>query len=147
MVSTGGGTWETWQPYCFEAERARYFVLSGLWDEWKSPDGEIIDNCTILTTSPNSLVSDLHDRMPVIVQPDKYDLWLDPDVTNFELIRGIMKPYDAELMRRYPVSRRLNNSQNDDAESVTPITLEVPTQSRGFEPASHFPCNGLIYSL
>lgn len=61
-------------------------------------------------------VTEVHDRMPVIVPPDKYDLWLDPDVNNFEAIRGSLKPYDASLMRRYPVSRKLNNSKNDDAE-------------------------------
>jgi putative SOS response-associated peptidase YedK len=75
------------QPYCFEVGEGEVFALAGLWDEWKSPEGEIIDSCTILTTSPNSLVSDLHDRMPVIVPPDKYDLCLDPDVTDFETIR------------------------------------------------------------
>jgi putative SOS response-associated peptidase YedK len=61
----------------------------------------------------------LHNRMPVIVAPDKYDLWLDPDVTDFEPIRDILKPYDAKLMRRYPVSRKLNNSNNDDADAIT----------------------------
>src|SRR5205807_3787658 len=70
------------------------------------------DRCTILTTGPNSLVADLHDRMPVIVTPDKYDVWLDPDVKDFETIRDILKPYDANLMRRYPdrKSTRLNSS-------------------------------------
>lgn len=100
------------QPYCFEVGEGDIFALAGLWDAWQSPEGEVIDSCTILTTSPNSLVSDLHDRMPVIVPPAKYDLWLDPDVTDFEAIRDILKPYDAGSMRRYPVSRKLNNSQN-----------------------------------
>jgi putative SOS response-associated peptidase YedK len=102
------------------------FALAGLWDEWTSPDGEIIESCTILTTSPNSLVEDLHNRMPVIVPPDKYDLWLDPDVTEFEAIRDILTPYDAAQMRRYPVSTKLNNSQNEGAESATPVTLDTP---------------------
>lgn len=116
------------QPYCFEVGKGEVFALAGLWDEWQSPEGEIIESCTILTTTPNSLVSDLHDRMPVIVPVDKYDLWLDPDVTDFEAIRDILKPYDPDQMRRYPVSRRLNNSHNDDAESAAPITLDIPSQ-------------------
>jgi putative SOS response-associated peptidase YedK len=70
--------------------------------------------------------------MPVIVSPEKYDLWLDPDVTDFEAIRDILKPYDPSLMRRYPVSRKLNNSRIDDAESASPITLDAPTQERLF---------------
>jgi putative SOS response-associated peptidase YedK len=82
------------QPYCFEVGEGEVFALAGLW----------------VTTTPNSLVADLHDRMPVIVPREKYDLWLDPDVNDFEAIRDILKPYDAHLMRRYPVSMKLNNS-------------------------------------
>ena len=74
----------------------------------------------------------MHDRMPVIVGPDQYDLWLDPDVNDFEAIRDILKPYDANLMGRYPVSRKLNNSRIDDAESASAITLDTPTQARLF---------------
>ena len=120
------------QPYCFEVGEGEIFAFAGLWDEWTSPDGEVIESCTILTTGPNSLVSDLHDRMPVIVPPDKYDLWLDPDITDFEAIRDILKPYDPELMRRYPVSTRLNNSRNDDAESAAPVTLDIASQDKLF---------------
>jgi putative SOS response-associated peptidase YedK len=120
------------QPFCFEVGEGEVFALAGLWDEWTSPDGEIIESCTILTTGPNSLVAELHDRMPVIVPPEKYGLWLDPDVMDFAAIRDILKPYDANLMRRYPVTRKLNNSKNDDADSAAQITLDTPTQSKLF---------------
>jgi putative SOS response-associated peptidase YedK len=120
------------QPYCFEVSEGDVFAFAGLWDQWKSPDGQVIESCTILTTTPNSLVADMHDRMPVIVAPDKYDLWLDPDVNDFEAIRDILRPYDANLMRRYPVSRKLNNSKIDDAESAAPVTLDTPSQQSLF---------------
>jgi putative SOS response-associated peptidase YedK len=120
------------QPYCFEVGEGEVFALAGLWDQWKSPEGHIIESCTILTTSANSLVAEMHDRMPVIVPPDMYDLWLDPDTTNFEAIRDILKPYDPNLMRKYPVSRKLNNSKIDDADSASRVTLETPTQERLF---------------
>lgn len=120
------------QPYCFEVGEGQVFAFAGLWDEWSSPDGEIIESCTVLTTGPNSLVADLHDRMPVIVPPDKYELWLDPEVTDFEAIRDILEPYDANLMRRYPVSMKLNNSRIDDAESASPVTLDTPNQGTLF---------------
>jgi len=74
----------------------------------------------------------MHDRMPVIVTPDTYDVWLDPDVTDFDAIRHILKPYDADLMGRYRVSTKLNNSQNEGAESASPVELEIPTQARLF---------------
>ncbi len=120
------------QPYCFEVGEGELFALAGLWDQWKSPEGQIIESCTILTTTPNSLVEDMHDRMPVIVPPDKYDVWLDPDVNDFEVIRDILKPYDVNLMRRYPVSRKLNNSKIDDAESASRVILDTPAQAKLF---------------
>ncbi len=120
------------QPYCFGVGEGEVFALAGLWDQWKSPEGQIIESCTILTTIANSLVADLHDRMPVIVPPDKYHVWLDPDVTDFGAIRDILKPYDAAQMRRYPVSTKLNNSQNEGAESAMPVTLGTPIQARLF---------------
>jgi putative SOS response-associated peptidase YedK len=120
------------QPYCFEVGEGDVFALAGLWDEWTSPDGEIIESCTILTTEPNTLVSDLHNRMPVIVPPEKYEVWLDPDVTDFVEIRDILQPYEPTLMRRYPVSTKLNNSKHDDAESAARIALKTSTQDRLF---------------
>ena len=68
----------------------------------------------------------------MIVTPDKYDLWLDPDVTDFEAIRDILKPYDAKLMLRYPVSIKFNNSRIDDAESASPVILGTPAQAQLF---------------
>ena len=120
------------QPYCFEVGEGDVFAFAGLWDQWKSPDGQIIESCTILTTTLNNLVAEMHDLMPVIVPPDKYDVWLDPDVNDFNVIREILRPYDANLMRRYPVSRKLNNSKIDDAESASPVILDTPTQARLF---------------
>lgn len=114
------------QPYCFEVGDGEVFALAGLWDEWRSPEGEVIESCTILTTTPNSLVADMHDRMPVIVKPDQYEVWLDPDVTDFAAIRDILQPYGADQMRRYPVSTRLNNSRNEGADAAAPITLDAP---------------------
>jgi hypothetical protein len=67
-----------------------------------------------------AMVQEDNQAGPVIVPPDKYDVWLDLDVNDFNVIRDILRPYDANLMRRYPVSRKLNNSRIDDAESASP---------------------------
>jgi putative SOS response-associated peptidase YedK len=120
------------QPYLFEVGDGELFAFAGLWDEWKNPEGKIIESCTILTTTSNSLLTDIHDRMPVIVPPEKYDLWLNPDVEDFEAVREILKPYDPNLMRHYPVSPKVNSVKNDDAECAAPITLELPKQARLF---------------
>jgi len=121
------------QPYMFEVGKGDLFAFAGLWDQWTNPKGEIIESCTILTTTPNQLLADVHDRMPVIVTPDKYDLWLDPEVEDFEAVREILRPYDAAEMRHYPVSERVNSVQNEDPDCAAPITLDTPMQAQLFE--------------
>jgi putative SOS response-associated peptidase YedK len=68
------------QPYNFGMNDDSVFAFAGLWERWQTPDGEIIQTCTILTTKPNSLIESAHDRMPVILDRENYDLWLDPGV-------------------------------------------------------------------
>jgi putative SOS response-associated peptidase YedK len=120
------------QPYLFEVDKGELFAFAGLWDEWKNPEGKIIESCTILTTTPNTLLADIHDRMPVIVTSDKYDLWLNPEVEDFAAVREILKPYDPSSMRCYPVSPRVNHVQNEDADCAAPIMLELTEQARLF---------------
>jgi putative SOS response-associated peptidase YedK len=100
------------------------FAFAGLWERWRDPAGEIVETCTILTTKPNSLIASVHERMPAIVSADDYDLWLDPGVTDMTRIADCLKPFDASLMKKYPVSPRVNRPENDDAECAR----EVPVQ-------------------
>jgi putative SOS response-associated peptidase YedK len=104
------------QPFCFEVNEGELFAFAGLWDGWKDSNGNWIRTCSILTTTPNTLTSPVHDRMPVILDPDSYDLWLDPSMQNVAAISELLKPYDARSMRCYPVSSRLNHVANDDDE-------------------------------
>jgi putative SOS response-associated peptidase YedK len=69
---------KTKQPFCFQLNQGQLFAFAGLWDRWKDPSGNWINTCSILTTTPNAVTSAVHDRMPVIVDSDTYDLWLDP---------------------------------------------------------------------
>jgi len=111
------------QPYCFEINEGELFAFAGLWDRWKSPDGNWIKTCSILTTAPNDVTSVVHDRMPVILDPDSYDLWLDPGMTDVKAVSELLKPYDARLMRCYPVSSRINHVANDDEECSAPVEV------------------------
>ena len=70
------------QPFCFEVNDGELFAFAGLWNGWKDPNGNWIRTCSILTTTPNSVTSPVHDRMPVILHPDDHDLWLDPGMQN-----------------------------------------------------------------
>ena len=84
------------------------FAFAGLWDRWKDPSGTEIESCTILTTTPNSLLADVHDRMPVIVRRDTYDLWLDPGFKDLKALAEVLAPVDAAQMKSFPVSTRIN---------------------------------------
>ena len=82
-----------------------------------------METCSILTTAPNAVASAVHDRMPVILDPDSYDLWLDPWMRDAAAASEMLKPYDARLMRCYPVSTRINHVANDDEECAAPMEL------------------------
>jgi putative SOS response-associated peptidase YedK len=111
------------QPYCFEVHGGELFAFAGLWERWKNPGGEWIRTCSILTTTANSLTSAIHDRMPVILDPDSYDLWLDPGMKDTAVVSEFLKPFDAKAMRCYPVSARINHAANDDEECARPIAF------------------------
>jgi putative SOS response-associated peptidase YedK len=111
------------QPYCFEVNEGELFAFAGIWDRWKGPSGDMIETCSILTTTPNAVTSPVHDRMPVILDPDGYELWLDPGMQNVAAVVDLLKPYDARLMRCYPVSTRLNSVANDDEECSAPVEV------------------------
>ena len=111
------------QPYCFELCKGELFAFAGLWDGWKDQSGTWIRTCSILTTTPNPLTAAVHDRMPVILDPAHYDLWLDPGMKTVAAVLELLKPYDARSMRCYPVSSRVNQVGNDDAECSQPVEI------------------------
>jgi putative SOS response-associated peptidase YedK len=124
---------KTKQPYCFEVNDGELFAFAGLWDRWMNPQGELIESCTILTTTPNSLLADIHDRMPVILSRDGYGLWLDPAFQDTRSVSQMLKPFNAALMRRYPVSTRVNHVLNDDADCAKPVKPDTsPVQPQLF---------------
>ena len=97
------------QPYCFEVGEGELFAFAGIWDRWKDAGGKTVETCSILTTTPNAVTTAVHDRMPVILDPGGYDLWLDPGMRDVGAATDLLKPYDARLMRCYPVSSRINH--------------------------------------
>jgi len=111
------------QPYCFEINEGALFAFAGIWDRWKDAGGKWLETCSILTTTPNAVTSAVHDRMPVILDQDCYDLWLDPGMRDVDAASALLKPYDARLMRCYPVSSRVNSVVNDDEACSAPVEL------------------------
>ena len=111
------------QPYLFEVNEGELFAFAGLWDRWGNAMGNPIETCSILTTTPNAVTAPVHDRMPVILDPDNYELWLDPGMRKVAAVSDLLKPFDARLMRCYPVSTRINSVVNDDEEGSRPVEL------------------------
>jgi len=120
------------QPFHFGLQDDSLFAFAGLWDRWKDASGQAVESCSILTTSPSALLADVHDRMPVILNPDHYDLWLDPGFRRVDALKDMLNPFDATLMRRYAVSTRVNNVTNDDGECSEPIVVQKKTQAELF---------------
>jgi putative SOS response-associated peptidase YedK len=97
------------------------FAFAGLWERWKpDPDAEPVDTCTIITTTPNALMSPIHDRMPVILSPTDYARWLDREVRG-EDIAALLRPYAESDFVADRVSTRCNSPKNDDCECVAPL--------------------------
>jgi putative SOS response-associated peptidase YedK len=112
---------KTKTPFCFTMIDDSIFAFAGIWDSWRNPEGKAIETCSIITTTPNSLVTDIHDRMPVILPDDAYDLWLDPGFQKADAICDLLKPFDPALMRRFEVSSRVNLVKNDDSACAEPV--------------------------
>jgi len=94
------------------------FGIAGLYERWRSEDGDVLDTCTIVTTEANALLRPLHDRMPAIVAPEHYARWLDPASAD---VVDLLTPYPAAAMAYYPVSTRVNNVRHDDASLIEPV--------------------------
>ncbi len=132
IPANGFYEWRAKQPFCFEVHEGELIAFAGLWDRWKSATGEWIRSCSILTTTPNAVTSAVHDRMPVILDPSDFDLWLDPGMTDTTAISDLLRPLDARHMQCYPVSSRLNQVQNDDPDCGQRVELEEPPQGQLF---------------
>ena len=99
------------QPFYIRMEDESPFAFAGLWESWHN--GHEIRSCTIITTSPNEVAAQVHNRMPVILPPEYHELWLEPAVREPDQLLPLLRPYPVEDMEAYPVSRRVNSPSND----------------------------------
>ena len=95
------------------------FAFGGLWEMWQTAEDFIL-SCTIITTSPNELTAQIHNRMPLILPREAYEQWLDPAERTPDQLNGLLKPYPAELMTAYPVSKLVNSPKNDSPVLIEP---------------------------
>lgn len=97
-------------------------AFAGLWEQWRSPEGEDLEICTIIVTDANSFTRQIHDRMPVILSPGDWDAWLETEAKDAGELQGLLKPYSAEDMAAWPVSTMVNSPRNDSVECVEAVS-------------------------
>ncbi|MFO7625559.1 MAG: SOS response-associated peptidase [Anaerolineales bacterium] len=109
------------QPMYIRLKTGEPFGFAGLWEIWNSPDGSQVFSCTIITTEPNELVSEIHNRMPVILKREDYSSWLDPAEKRPQDLQDLLTPYPSGELEAYPVSTMVNSPANDDPGCVLPL--------------------------
>ena len=100
------------QPYFIRPIDGGYFSLAGLWEHWQGEGGEVVESCSIITTEANRLMSNIHDRMPVILKVQDVEAWLDPGSGQSSILE-MLAPYPNDLMEAYPVSNYVNSHRHD----------------------------------
>jgi putative SOS response-associated peptidase YedK len=109
-------------PYRFTLKEPGPFAFAGLWDVWLDKEtGEELRTFTIITTTANELVSPVHERMPVILNPEHEATWLNPELLSPEQLNEILVPYPAQEMQSFRVSTQVNSPRNDDPGLIQPV--------------------------
>jgi putative SOS response-associated peptidase YedK len=98
------------------------FGFAGLWERWTPPEGEPLDTCAIITTEPNELMAEIHNRMPVILPAAAHARWLDPDFADAEALQPLLVPFPADQMSATPVSTRVNNPAVDGPDCIRALS-------------------------
>jgi len=115
----------TKQPYFIHRADDNPIAFAGLWEHWEDQGGnEVVESCTILTTNAAEPVAQLHDRMPVILEPEDFDLWLDTQEGHIERLQELLRPAAPGVLAMYPVSRYVNKAGNEGARCIEPVEGE-----------------------
>lgn len=121
------------QPYRMMLKDGGLFGMAGVWSRWRAEDGCVVDTCSVLTCAPNELAGRFHDRMPVILRPESWDLWLDRTIKDRAPLEHLLVPYANEEMAAVPVSRNVNDVRRDDPTCVEEVEPPAsPPKQLGF---------------
>jgi putative SOS response-associated peptidase YedK len=108
------------RPFCIRARDGKPVAFAGLWETWAGPHGEEIDTACIVTTAANRTLAPLHDRMPVVIAPDAFDFWLDPQVDAL-MASALIAPAPENLFEAYEISTAVNRTANDSPAVIAPV--------------------------
>jgi putative SOS response-associated peptidase YedK len=113
------------QPYAVALADRSLMALAGLWENWRSPAGEWVRSFAIITTKPNELCAELHDRMPVVLAPASWAAWLGEEPADPHQRKALLAPYPSEGMTCWPVSTRVGSVKNNDPSVIKPVALSA----------------------
>jgi putative SOS response-associated peptidase YedK len=97
-------------PYYFQLKDQGPFAFAGLWERWEKGEAPL-ESCTLITTEANGVVGQVHDRMPVILDPGRFDRWLDPNEQRGEVLQAMLVPLPDDALSAHPVNKLVNNNQ------------------------------------
>jgi putative SOS response-associated peptidase YedK len=112
------------QPYAIALKSRGLMALAGVWENWHSPAGKWVRSFAIVTTTPNELCAELHNRMPAIIAPDPWPAWLGEEPADEAQLKALLVPYRSDEMICWPVSARVGNVKNNDPTLIEPVTLQ-----------------------
>ncbi len=120
VPASGFYEWKDKAPNYIRVLDSALFAFAGLWSHWSYGE-EVLESCTILTTTPNELMSNLHHRMPVILEPEDYALWLDENKNEREELEHLFTPFPTENMLVHSVKKDVGNPKNNNPSLIEPI--------------------------
>jgi putative SOS response-associated peptidase YedK len=112
------------QPYAIALTDRGLMALAGLWENWRSPAGEWIRSFAVVTTTPNKLCAELHNRMPVVLGPETLPAWLGEEPADARRVKAMLAPYPSDEMTCWPVSARVGNVKNNDPSLIEPTSVQ-----------------------
>ncbi len=107
-------------PFLIRPVSRQPFGVAGLWERWRSPEGEALYTFTVMTTQPSRWMAQLHDRMPAVLQPEQWAAWLSPE-TSQGALKGMLGPAPESFFEAFEVSRAVNSPRNDVPQIADPV--------------------------
>jgi putative SOS response-associated peptidase YedK len=106
------------QPHYITSKDGSPLCFAGIWESWRDPDGVVLESCAMLTTNANPLMAAIHERMPVVLKPSDFAMWLDRTVTEPLQLQRLYRPYPDDLMQEWPVTTYVNSPAHQGEECI-----------------------------
>ena len=107
------------RPYFIYPSAGGIFAFGGIWESWHDPEDGDLESCSILTTSANSTIAEVHDRMPVVLNPDHFETWLNPKIQMESALQPLLRPAPESWFQMRPVSTRVNNAKHEGPDCLS----------------------------